>query len=209
MTYLPSPPRVWSRVQSSCIVNDDSTQMLAKGNILQYKNNSANLTKQQRYSQLARCIGPNRRKSYATQTEIYTNPNTSSFKRVNSVEIPFPNAIVGQPNNVSGPFQYDVTNPYGCPLNSVESGGSLICNTVVNPCTKESIYKTKKQLCFSITDSDVPGFNNHRHNVTKILCWNNAQTWYPRQRYTMNNSGNKWPQNYKGFVSACVGKNNE
>jgi hypothetical protein len=28
------------------------------------------------------------------------------------------------------------------------------------------------------------------------------QTWFPRNNLTMNNSGNKWPQNYKGFVSA-------
>jgi len=36
-----------------------------------------------------------------------------------------------------------------------------------------------------------------------LLCWDSSlQTWYPRATRTMNNSGNKWPQNYKLFRSA-------
>ena len=211
--YLPNPTRVWSRVQSECTYQPDTTQifnnfdkqMLEKGNILQYKKNSANLTKQQKYAQFARGGGPSRRKSYATQTQTYTNPNTNSFKRVNSIEIPFPTTIVGSPNNISGPYQFNVPNPYGCPGNNLESGGTLICDTVVNPCTKQIIQICPdKQTCFPITASDVPGFSNP--TVLKNLCWDsNLQTWYPRQRYTMSNGGNKWPQNYKGLVSAYNG----
>ena len=63
--YNPVPPRVWSRVQNPCTfdVNNLNTdyaraeydrQMLLKGNILQYKKNSSNLTKKQRYTQIAK-----------------------------------------------------------------------------------------------------------------------------------------------------------
>ena len=71
MSYLPRPPRVWSRVQSTCTYlnpNDDYTRtinilaqrgftlaqaeyqskLLYKGNILQYKANSSQLTKKQK-----------------------------------------------------------------------------------------------------------------------------------------------------------------
>ena len=70
--YLPIPPRVWSRVENPCAYNllpnnvktayipltnktvslaqanyDD--QLLYKGNILQHRGNSAQLTKRQKY----------------------------------------------------------------------------------------------------------------------------------------------------------------
>jgi hypothetical protein len=50
-------------------------------------------------------------------------------------------------------------------------------------------------ICNPAAASDVPGAG--------ILCWNNKlQTYFPRQNLTNNNSSNKWPINYKGFVSA-------
>jgi hypothetical protein len=222
--YRPEPPRVWSRDQGLCSLTtvpfdqylvyipltkqfvlpaqaDFQDQMLLKGNILQYKKNSSNLTKQQRYSKIANGYWTNRTKSYATQSQTYSNPNTSSLLRVNSIEIP-PNNIVGLPNNESGPFQYDVANPFDCSSNSVQTGGTLICNTLANPCTNELIKKSVTRNCYPITASDVPGFSNP--NVVKELCWDpRVNTWYPRQKLIMNNSGNKWPQNYKGLVSAC------
>jgi hypothetical protein len=224
--YNPLPPRVWSRVQNLCtdpVITDSNynvfiplinktvppigaqieNQMLLKANILQYKKNSGNLTKSQKYAQLAKGMGPLRKKSYATQSVSYTNPNTSSFQRINSTTIPFPNIIPGFPNNVSGPYQYNILSPYGCGTNSIEEGGSLVSNRIENPCSKEIIKECpKEQNCFLITDSDVPGFSNP--SVSKVLCRkSNIQTFYPRNKLTMNNSANKWPQNYKGFVSAC------
>ena len=70
--YLPQPPREWSRVQNSCSVitpTDDTglfqvpyskkvlpyseigptLAMINKGNVLQYKKNSSNLTQWQKY----------------------------------------------------------------------------------------------------------------------------------------------------------------
>jgi hypothetical protein len=220
--YLPIPPRVWSRVQSQCtyIVPDSSynsayipitgqtvsqaqadyeMQLFNKGNILQYKGNSSRLTKKQKYSQLAKCFGPNRTKVFATQSQTYTNPNTSGFLRVNYSTYPYPNQIVGAPNNISGPFQYNVPNPFDCSSNSIQDGGNLVCGTYINPCSGEIIQTgaTSATICNSASASNVPG--------SSTLCWNNnIQTWFPRQRYFMNNSTSKWPVNYKGFQSAVT-----
>ena len=57
MSYNPIPPRVWSRVQNRCLFEQGlttETRILAKGNVLQYKKNSSNLTKQQKYSQISK-----------------------------------------------------------------------------------------------------------------------------------------------------------
>lgn len=202
--YNPNPPRVWSRVQNSCSViaykNDDpgansdfaradyERQMLLKGNILQYKKNSSNLTKKQRYTQIAKGMWTNRTKTWATQSDTYTNPNMTSLLRVNST-------ILDPSNNTfSSP-----PNPFGCPTTEIQDGGNLVCNVVVDPCTQEVVKRTKsQQLCNPTTDSDVPG-------QIQELCWNDGtQTWYPRQRYIMPTSGTKWPQGYKGFVSAVT-----
>ena len=219
--YNPRPPRAWSRVQNPCTFTDASNnvyksvyipltnqtvtlaqanyedKLLQKGNILQYKGNSSQLTKKQKYSQLAKGFGPNRTKVFATQSETYTNPNTTGLLRVNSSILPFPNNLVGQPNNISGPFQYAVPNPNGCTGFSVQDGGNLVCGTYVNPCTGAILQTgaTSSVICNPASASDVPGF--------AALCWDTkVQTWFPRQRYVMTNSGNKWPQGYKGFVSA-------
>jgi hypothetical protein len=220
MSYNPIPPRVWSRVQNQCtyiipgstyeqayipltnqIVSqgqaDYEMKMFYKGNILQYKGNSARFTKSQKYSQLARCAGPNRTKVFATQSQTYTNPNTTGLLRVGYSTYPFPNQIVGAPNNISGPFVYNIRNPNDCSSNSIQDGGSLVCGTYANPCSGE-IYKRGSPIvtvCYPAAASNVPG--------PEYLCWNyKIQTWFPRTRYVMNNSTNKWPINYKGFVSA-------
>ena len=202
--YNPVPPRVWSRVQNPCSViaykSDDPAansdfaradyerQMLLKGNILQYKKNSSNLTKKQRYTQIAKGMWTNRTKTWATQSDTYTNPNMTSLLRVNfSVLDPSNNTFSNPPN------------PFGCPTTEIQDGGNLVCNVVVNPCTQEVVKRTRsQQLCNPTTDSDVPG-------QIQELCWNDGtQTWYPRQRYIMPTSGTKWPQGYKGFVSAVT-----
>jgi len=225
--YLPKPPRVWSRVQNPCtfiLPNNNNytisyspltkqsttlaqanyeTKLLYKGNILQYKVNSSQLTKKQKYSQLAKGFGPNRTKVFATQGITYTNPNTTGLLRVASKEIPFPNQIVGEPNNPSGPYQYNVANPFDCSNNGIlEDGGHLICGTYVNPCSKEIISTSNPNaiICNPSYCSDVPG-------RPIDLCWDSSlETWYPKPRYFMNNSTDKWPTNYKGFVSAVKPK---
>lgn len=233
--YFPVPTRVWSRVQNKCTYVDSSNnnyydpviiplpvvpstqqpvslaeanyqeKLIYKGNILQYKGNSSRLTKKQQYTQLAKGFGPNRTKVFATQTQTYTNPNTSGLQRVNYTTLPFPNTLVGRPNNISGPFQYAVPNPNGClnvdgsPSTSLQDGGTLVCGTYADPCTGELIKANNSSaaICNPASASNVPG--------PSVLCWNkNIQTWFPRQRYVMNTSGTKWPQGYKGFASAIL-----
>ena len=200
--YLPVPPRLWSRVQNECSLNlgvgnslnyavfDYKRQSLLKGNILQYKKNSSNLTKKQRYSQIAKGMWTNRTTTWATQSDSYTNPNTNSLRRVNFTIVDPSNNVYSNPPN---PFF-----AYGCPIDApIKDGGSLICSTTVNPCTDVVISQTLSQkLCNPTTDSDVPG-------QIMPLCWNDGDpTWYPRQRYTMSTSGDKWPVNSKFIISA-------
>ena len=196
MSYNPQPPRVWNRVQNVCsTINDNiplynqlEKQMLLKGNILQYAKNSLGLTKNQRYSKIAKGQWTNRTKTWATQSDTYTNPNMTSLLRVNYT-------ILDPSNNTFS----SRSNPFGCPTTEIQDGGNLVCNVVVNPCTQEVVKRTKsQQLCNPTSDSDVPG-------QIQLLCWNDGtQTWYPRQRYTMGNSGTSWPEGYKGFVSALT-----
>jgi hypothetical protein len=222
MSYNPNPPRVWSRVQGQCTyINNDSSynsifiplinqvvspsealyydKLQYKGNILQYKTNSIGFTKRQKYAQLAKSLGPSRTKVFATQTQTYSNPNTSSLLRVGFTSYPYPNNNVGEPNNPAGPFQYNVSNPFGCNTTTVVDGGSLVNGVYANSCTNTIIKNTNvNQQCFPTYCSDVPG-------AIQDLCWNPMQqTWYPRQRVNMNNSANKWPEGYKGLVSACI-----
>lgn len=251
--YLPQPPRAWSRVQNSCslitdtdnngLVRDPYTgqlvpatvlaeriAMLNKGNVLQYKANSSNLTKSQKYAKIAKGQWVNRNTTWATQsTRGYTNPNTTSLKRSGNVQNiaidPITGAIIGPtiappscpnpinpvneglPSNGGGsdvndpdipppvePTPGSNTNPPIIPVTPLEliviqDGGSLICSVQENICTGEIKSSLSQILCHPTTDSDVPG-------TIQDLCWNDGmQTWYPRSRYVMTNSGNKWPVN--------------
>lgn len=252
--YLPNPPRAWSRVQNSCSLNTDDSNsgvvqlpysnkiipvaslglelaMLNKGNVLQYKANSSNLTKAQKYSKIAQGQWVNRNTTWATQsTRGYTNPNTTSLKRsgnvVNIAIDPITGAIIGPtaapptcpqsvipinngvPSNGGGGSDVDDPNipppveptpgsntfPDTIPDTPVEpiviqDGGILICSVQENICTGETKSSLSQQLCNPTSDSDVPG-------TIQELCWNDGTpTWYPRSRYVMTNSANKWPVN--------------
>jgi len=158
------------------------TAVINKGNILQYKDNSANITKSQKYSQIARGAWT-RKKTWATQTQSYTNPNTNSLQRIN-----YPAIIRIRPNTSQEATEF-------CQNNTIPDGGSLNARLVVNQCSGKVIQKLRNNICFPTTASDVPG-------PIINLCYNdNMQTWYPRQRLYMGNSSNKFPEGYKGFVS--------
>ena len=236
--YLPQPPRDWSRVQNICSYENNvpykeqtTIEMLNKGNILQYKANSGNLTKSQRYSKIAKGQWVNRNTTWATQSlRGYTNPNVSNLKRTGfNVSIdPITDNIIGTtitsptcpqiikpiypvlPSNTGGgsdiiepnippsipPTPGSDTFPEIQTVNPpnpivIKDGGILICSIQENICTGETISTSVQQLCHPTTDSDVPG-------KIQELCWNDGtQTWYPRQRYVMSNSSNKWPINAK------------
>lgn len=252
--YNPLPPRQWSRVQNRCPENVNGIvyipqlkiyipqsmvayelQMIEKGNILQYKCNSSNLTKNQRYSQIAKGQWVNRTTTWASQTESVSEPNSTSLQRVAikgnitvngtpttlpvtscskqvipPVNFPSSGSVINKKNKVKKPQSQPqpkvksnvnpTTNIPSPPLPPapivVSNGGSLIGTTTVNKCTGDIIKKNYVNNCNLTTASDVPG------KIQK-LCYNSGlATYYPKNRYTMNNSGNKWPQGVKFLRSA-------
>lgn len=208
--YIPNPARDWYRVQlrldcSSNFVSGTqlSKQMLEKGNVLQYKKNSSNLTRNQKYALIARGKWTNRTKTYATQSDVCSNPNTNSLRRVDGINMCY---------GISSAFQYDMLNPFRCnekicfdPLedlsfNTIVEGGVLIGTDRVNPCTQVLEQRTFTDPCNLTSASDVPG-------KIQELCWDlRLEPWYAMPRYTMNTSDNKWPTNYKNFNVAYVPK---
>lgn len=206
--YLPIPPRAWSRVENRCTYDTTTNDgydplifqriaQINKGNVLQYKKNSSHLTKNQRYTQIVKGLWTNRTKSWATQSETYTNPNTSSLKRVGYTEYPINDITPGTPVNPAGPFQpvVQVYDP-NCPNLTYKDGGNLVCGTYQNPCTGKVIEEIPRPNYYPTSDSDVPG-------PIQLLYWDpRIQTWYPKVQRTMNNSTDKWPINYKFFKSA-------
>jgi hypothetical protein len=214
--YLPIPARAWSRVDNKCTydnstsVNIDNSDtiydpaifyraaLINKGNVLQYKKNSTQLTKKQRYSQIAKGLWTNRTKTWATQSATYTNPNTTSLKRVGYVEYPKNDITPGSPANIAGPYipVSLLNDPFNCPNFTFKDGGSLVCGVYQDPCTGAVVDKTYEPKYYPTTDSDVPG-------PIQELYWDpRLQTWYPKVRRVMNNSTNKWPTNYKLLRSA-------
>jgi len=101
--YNPNPPRLWSRFGyvcpcspgPSCLTDYDKLNERRKAEILKYKANSSCITKKQQYANAAsnRWL-TERKRSWATQTVSYTNPNTSTLGRVGDV-------LVCNNNNVS------------------------------------------------------------------------------------------------------------
>ena len=222
--YNPLPPAAWSRVQGPCTFTNPTNEKIGspslfvsfnnkksvltdvratilqynKGNVLQYKTNNSNMSKQQQYAQVAKGVWKPRNVTWATQKvnagPLKTYPNTCSLKRVNYKKIYL---ATGLP----APIDAEVTCPAdyeNVPYDSIviADGGNLVCGTVENVCTGEVTDKESSKICNPSSNSDVPG-------PVVPLCWNDGlATWYPKPRYTMGTSGNKFPQGYKGFVSA-------
>ena len=59
--------------------------MRRKAEVLQYKKNSANLTKKQKWAQLAKGKSPNKKQVWANQTDLVTNPNTHSLSLIGNI----------------------------------------------------------------------------------------------------------------------------
>ena len=148
--YLPQPPRVWSRVQNACTFTNDNNnglivdpytkelipafllskkvEMLNKGNVLQYKDNSGKLTKQQRYAKIARGQWSSRRKAWGTQNANgYTDPNINKLKRSGNDNLsidPITGAIIGTTLSPPTCQQQIIPNNPVIPINGT-GGGSI------------------------------------------------------------------------------------
>jgi hypothetical protein len=199
---LPVPSRTWSRVKGPCSLFIDAgpktnetvtipltgkvvsrseigheLAMLNKGNVLQHKNNSSNLTQKQRYALIAKGKWVNRTTWGSQSANGYTNPNIKNLQRVNYVSIP---VDIGAAEPII-----------------IKDLGNLVCGTIENPVTGAVFTQPQGDLCFPSSFSDVPG------PITN-LCWNDGIIpWYPKTRYTMSNSGDKFPINAT-LLSAAV-----
>ena len=109
--YVPNPPRLWSRAGgNNCL--DAAYGKIAldrKAETLEYKKNGARLSQAQQYSMAAR-NALTRKKSWATQTQTYTNPNVDNLPEI---KIPINNVL----STVS--LQCNSHVPSGIALNTV------------------------------------------------------------------------------------------
>lgn len=161
----PEPTRVWSRVQGRCateeiesnnpIVFFPPTQeflpisevanrygMLNKGNVLQYKKNSSNLTMKTRYSLIAKGQWVNTTKTFASQNVLQSIPNTKNLKRVNFNTIYADN---GAPANL----------PVTCPEPTIPSIPKQLPTNPNIPAPIETI-----EFLSSATEESNPAFTN-------------------------------------------------
>lgn len=246
--YKPLPPREWSRVQNQCtyFTGEPPTtlnipligitvpftaafyyaDLLRKGNVLQYKKNSSNLTKSQRYSKIATGTWTNRNTTWATQSDKYSNPNTKSLKRVGNINILLDGSQTQTTLPVTCPAIININNPS---LPIIITNSNIINNdlpiiiedisniniipivdpivvtpTIVIPDEGNLLCNTVENICTGETTTQKankffnPTSDSDVPGRIRQLYWNpRIQTWYPRQNLTNNNSTNKWPYNSK------------
>jgi len=88
--YVPVPARLWTRAGGNyCVGAEYSTYDLdqrRKAEILKYKGNCAQLSRAQQYSMAAR-NALTRKKSWATQTQTYTNPNVDNLPEIQAAGV--------------------------------------------------------------------------------------------------------------------------
>lgn len=203
-TYNPTPPRVWSRVQSTCtfepvnpsngVEQQRQEQLRLKRNVLQHRHNSTPMTANQRFAKAGRGEWTVRSSTWATQNDRgYTNPNNKQLLRINT------NA------NLIADTMQPTTLPVTCDPRAnpkvIASGGTLVCGTRQNPCTGEIEEEGgvgRGVVCVPTSASNVPG-------PVRILCgpkMTRKTTWNPRRRLTMPAGGGQFPTNYKHLTSA-------
>ena len=101
------------RITNRCIYDTEpslNTNIYQKYNVLQYKQNSSMLTNNQKYTQKIKGLWSFRTKSFATQSQTYTNNNTRNLYKAGSVNL-------------------QITLPNGS-KQIIQDGGTLTC---INP----------------------------------------------------------------------------
>jgi hypothetical protein len=112
-TFL-APPVIADNFSSNTFLTDPVIAMRRKAEILNYKKNSSNLTKQQYFALLAKGNGPAAKRAWATQSDTYTDPNTSELQLVGNTLICNTNPIICSPtssSDVPGPIMQLCYNP--------------------------------------------------------------------------------------------------
>lgn len=224
--YLPTPPREWYRFDNVPPNKDLFGQRYTKGNILQYKANSSNMTAKERYSRIARGTWINHNTTWATQTQSTTNPNTGQLERIGfaSVKVPTLSIDNNKKNNndmvlplnwSSSTVAQGVIIPFR--NNNVNNSDNVIMPPIRTPTISPLFVEElnggillcgtlQNPVTMAIQKPAIP-FNPDICNLSTssdvpgpatILCWReDIETWYPRQKRTYGTSGNKWPTNSK------------
>ena len=137
VTYLPTPPRVWSRMNTQSGCEGQLTQRQNKALVLQQTQTADFIPAAMKYARLVQGFGPSRKRCFSTQSETYTDPNTNHL-RLNGANDgllannPAP-AVVCTPTSASGVpgrievLCWDRRRPLTLPrpfVRSVGTGGS-------------------------------------------------------------------------------------
>jgi titin len=167
---VPNPPRLWSRFISPCPgINADynALNMRRKAEILKYKNNSSNLTKSQEYSMASR-NALTRKKSWATQSETYTNPNIDNLPvSNNSIVCPSPliQCALTSDSDVPGPITklcYDPLVPlynYKNDHSYSQGGASYVADiTLISPNFEAPLVTESTITLFWTSPRDYAGY---------------------------------------------------
>jgi hypothetical protein len=203
--YNPNPPRIGYRSSTCNTLYPDETNVFTptqqelikqqyKGNVLQYKANSSNYSKNTIYSKIIQGTWTNRKRCYASQRVKYTNPNTQFFAQegnsnilLNGVSTNYPVTCPPYSNLV----YYNSNQRANPAIGVISNGGVFICNKQVNPCTGYVKTNPPVNYCFSTTCSDVPGRET-------FLCYKSTNNpYYPKPKRIMTDVGIKFPINYK------------
>jgi len=203
--YNPHPTKEWYRYENPCVFDtsiinnnvvyvpllkqyvssDDLSYELAvlkKGNILQYKKNSADITKSQRYAQIAKGSWTNRNTTWGTQGITYTNPNTNSLKRIN-----YSNVVINPSKKVtSSSTTYTVSTADGVlcspPTATTQNGfvpsnnSSGDSNQPTMPTKKSETTSSKNPIIPSIvspppvTEIEIADGGNLICNISENIC---------------------------------------
>ena len=237
--YNPSVTRTWNRYQSRCFVDLSNNptnyitmpltgetvpyaefafnmQMLHKGNILQYKKNSFNITKKERYTKIAQGKWASKQRTWAIQSSRMTNPNTQYFQRANTINIdsstlaqsdlppscptlpPIPTVPVTNTPVTNGPN----TNPVVPPPPATDVSNSTVFPSVPIPppippniiqdlgnlvCTVREDICTGETVAQRSRSNCNPTSDSNVPGPITQLCWNNrVQPWLPRQHLVMS-----------------------
>jgi hypothetical protein len=232
--YLPNPPREWNRYSTSCtselyvnksigIQNAEIVAQQYKGNILQYKKNSFNITQKQRYAQISKGMWTNRTTSWASQTETYTQPNTKSLKRIGAIgTITEDDLLFGCPQPLPPPDNkvlpivpvIDIDKSPIIP----PSPGPIPPSPYIPPPPKERDFIpniimleggflvcnviedrcTGELIKTTANQTCFPTSDSDVPGKIRLLCYNpSLPDYYPKVKRTYGTSGSKWPVNSK------------
>ena len=109
-----APPVLADNFSSNTFLTNPVIAMRRKAEILNYKKNSSTLSRQQYYALLAKGNGPSAKRSWGTQGDAYTNPNSSVLPQDGNVLLCNSNQIICAPtssSDVPGPVMQLCYNP--------------------------------------------------------------------------------------------------